>query len=463
MSNYTNLLQNVQALKATLESLTASNSNEQSSSNAIKRKSLSDESERNVKRKSDIDCSSKKELWVTRFGELEFFGNVIEDYDGNPDQTKDTNIFDSHCHLDRIFFGPSNQPGLYRNMGLGLPLSVERDMGERKNENLPTFKPLEYLKSKFPETFGKKFEGCITNCCDPEYWETEKLRWLMQEPEVWLTIGCHPSKAPLFTSDKQSFLKRYLKHDRVVALGEIGLDESWYKRGGVTKQDQMRVFKSQIDIAVNFETQKPIVIHLRGDQSIEDAYKILGSSGLSRQRRIHMHCIGATKMTTIEKWVKEWPNMMFGVTSNYFLMEVGNELPLDRLLLETDSPYFVPKKFCEEFGVKPKHPGATGRSKRYPIANPGMVFHTAAQIAKIRNISVDEVISANRKNIETCYNITIQPSLPNDNSNVEIGNTLNETNMATVFEPKVAWNDWSEGWGSNVLEEECQILKGKLA
>jgi len=171
--------------------------------------------------------------------------------------------------------------------------------------------------------------GCITVCCDPEYWEDDKLNWLMQEPNVWLTIGCHPSKAPLFTKDKEAFMKRYLKHDKIVALGEIGLDESWYKRGGVTKSDQMKAFKAQIDMAVTFETKKPIVIHLRGDQSVEDAYEILRESGLSRQRRIHMHCIGATKMTVIQKWIEEWPNMMFGVTSNYFLMEVGSELPLN--------------------------------------------------------------------------------------------------------------------------------------
>merc|ERR1712150_10688 len=133
------------------------------------------------------------------------------------------------------------------------------------------------------------------------------------------------------------------------------------------------------------------------------------------------------------------------------------------LLLETDSPYFVPKKFCEELGVKPKHPGATGRSKRYPIANPGMVFHTAAQIAKIRKIPVDEVISANRRNIQTCYNISIQPSVPNTaSSTVEIGDTC-QANMAAVFEQRVEWNDWSEGWRSNVLEEESEILKAKLA
>jgi len=330
--------------------------------------------------------------------------------------------------------------------------------GERSNKNLPNFKPLEYLRSKFPENFGQKFEGCITVCCDPEYWEDDKLNWLMQEPNVWLAIGCHPSKAPLFTKDKEAFMKRYLKHDRIVALGEIGLDESWYKRGGVTKSDQIKAFKAQIDMAVTFETKKPIVIHLRGDQSVEDAYEILRESGLSRQRRIHMHCIGATKMTVIQKWIEEWPNMMFGVTSNYFLIEVGSELPLNRLLLETDSPYFVPKKFCEDLGGRPKHPGATGRSKRYPIANPGMVFHTASQIAKIRNMSVDEILKSNRDNIRRCYNIQNQACIQSSDI-IEDNSSQNITSV--LLENKVEWNDWSVDWGTDVLQEECEILKAK--
>lgn len=460
MSNYTNLLQSVQALKATLENLTAINSNEQSSTIPTKRKNDFTEIERSVKQRSDnINEYNRKELWVTRFGELEFFGNTVDDYNGDPNEAKDANIFDSHCHLDRIFFGPTNEPGLYRNIGLGLPRSTYRDMGEKNNDNLPKFKPLEYLRTKFPESFGKKFEGCISVCCDPEYWEKEKMEWLMQEPDVWLTIGCHPSKAPLFTRNKELFLKQYLKHDKVVALGEIGLDESWYKRGGVTKNDQVKAFKAQIEIAVNYETQKPIVIHLRGDKSIEDAYNILGTSGLSRQRRIHMHCIGATKMEIIEKWAKEWPNMMFGVTNNYFLMEVGKELSLDRLLLETDSPYFVPKKFCEDLVGKPKHPGATGRSKKYPIANPGMVFHTAAQIARIRNISVDKVLVANRRNIQTCYDIANVSNTPC--SNVDQTITREQTNMDVSFEKKVEWNDWSDEWRTDVLSEEAEIVKAK--
>lgn len=467
MSNYTDLLQNVQSLKAALEGMTGTNSSGQNHMQLGKRNAENSSTDiRNVKPRSDNSTNQQKnnmELWIPRFGEIEFFGNVIENYDCNPDVIKEVSIFDSHCHLDRIFFGPTNEPGMYRNIGLGLPKSSAKDMGEKDNKNLPNFKPLQYLKSEFPETFGNKFEGCISNCCDPEYWESEKLEWLMQEPDVRLSIGCHPSKAPLYNKEKENFLKRFLKHDKVVALGEIGLDQSWYTRGGVTKEDQLRVFKSQIEIAENYEKQKPIILHLRGDQSIKDAFEILSESRLSRHRRIHMHCIGATSMNMIEKWMQQWPNMMFGITSNYFLMEVGSLLPLDRLLLETDAPYFVPKKYCEDsFRGKPKHPGATGRSKRYPIANPGMVFHTAAQIAKIRNISVDDVIAANRRNIETCYSISRTTTAEVNSNKPRQEEDLDSPQYSAIIETKVDWNDWSNGWGNKgVLEEETEILNTK--
>lgn len=472
MSNRMDLLQNVQSLKATLENLVSSHLNGQTSSQHEKRHAENDTTnERNVKMKLDFNSNKGKnpsELWINRGGTIEFFGNTIEDYDGNPDIVNEVSIFDSHCHLDRIFFGPTFQPGLYRHIGLGFPLSAVKDMGEINNKNLPDFKPLEYLVSKFPEAFGNKFEGCITVCCDPEYWDSEKLEWLMQESNVWLTIGCHPSKAPLYNKEKENFIKRYLKHDKIVALGEIGLDESWYTRGAATKELQVRVFQSQIDIAVSYETQKPICIHLRGEQSIRDAFNIMCQSGLSRNRRIHMHCIGATPMNIIENWILEWPNMMFGITSNYFLMEVGNLLPLDRLLLETDSPYFVPKKFCEELRGKPKHPGATGRSKRYPIANPGMVFHAAAQISKIRNIPVDEVITANRRNIEVCYSISRKSkataeeitTVPHTKENLR---AINDVNLVAI-KPKLDWDDWSSEWGDvDLIDEEKEILKNKPA
>lgn len=471
MSDYLDLLQNIQALKETLTCLAGANDlNTEQPSKPTKRCSTENLDESNVKKKCEANINEsdrKKELWINRFGAVEFFGNVIEDYDSDPYNVQNGCIFDSHCHLDRIFFGPTNEPGLYRQIGLGLPRSSVRDMGEKNNQNLPHFKPLEYLKSKFPETFGDKFEGCITVCCDPEYWQEEKMEWLLQEENVWLTIGCHPSKALLYNREKENFIKRYLKHDKIVALGEIGLDESWYTRGGVTKESQHRAFAAQIEIASTYEKQKAICIHLRGEQSVEDAYEILKSSTLARNRRIHMHCIGATKMSVIKRWMQEWPNMMFGITSNYFLMEVGKLLPLDRILLETDSPYFVPKKFCEDTGGKPKHPGATGRSKRYPIANPGMVFHVAAQISKIRGISIDEVLFANRRNIEICYGVKqklvrhkkkeLNVNIP-ENDDASPGCNDNEVEIKA----QVDWSEWSENWGDvNILDEEKIILNNK--
>lgn len=225
------------------------------------------------------------------------------------------------------------------------------------------------------------------------------------------------------------------------------------------------MFRAQIELAKSDEKEKAICIHLRGDQTIKDAYQISNKSGLSRQRWIHMHCIGATPMSVIENWIKEWPNMLFGITSNYFLMEVGHQLPLDRLLLETDSPYFVPKKFCEENIRNPKHPGATGRSKRYPIANPGMVFHAAAQVSTLRGISIDEVISANRRNIQACYGIPkiVQVKLKEIPFETQGGSDLTPIDNTIIeMESKVDWNEWSDGWGDvGVLEEEKEIIKNK--
>jgi len=87
-----------------------------------------------------------------------------------------------------------------------------------------------------------------------------------------------------------------------------------------------------------------------------------------------------------------------------------------------------------------------------------MVFHTAAQIAKIRNISVDEILKSNRDNIRRCYNIKNQACIQSSDI-IEDNTSQNITSV--LFENKVEWIDWSEDWGTDVLQEECDILKAK--
>ena len=83
---------------------------------------------------------------------------------------------------------------------------------------------------------------------------------------------------------------------------------------------------------------------------------------------------------------------MITYTKNKHLHEVVRKIPLDRILLETDSPYFLPRQ------------EPTSKSG---MSHPGLVIHVAAQIAQLKNIPIRDVIEANRKNVLEVYGITV--------------------------------------------------------
>ena len=179
-------------------------------------------------------------------------------YDPDPSRVPDRNIFDTHCHLDRLFLSYKSRTKL--GITESLPAFMKR------------FKALRFLKDRFPAAFGPKFEGCISNCCDPDTWRDRDLyEWLMAEDGVSLAFGCHPSKAHLFDASARRLLRRYLRHDKVVALGEIGLDSTYYGTRA-TQYVQRRVFREQLEMAL--EARKPLVIHLRGSV-VEDALDVM--------------------------------------------------------------------------------------------------------------------------------------------------------------------------------------------
>lgn len=321
-------------------------------------------------------------------------------YDHDPETAITKNIFDSHCHLDRMFRWHRKELNLIFN---------DAKKAE-SHDKIPNVTALTHLKTiqNVGRCFGSKFEGCISVCCDPELWQEKWFEWLIQDPNVWLTYGCHPGKANIFDSLHEKWMRNKLNHPRVVALGEIGLDDTFYDK--VSKIDQIKVFKTQLDIAKTM--QVPICIHLRGDV-IKDAEIILENSGLPNDWNIHMHCF-TYSVAIMERWKDKWRNMKFGLTPNYFKAEVGKLIDLDSLLLETDAPYFIPsmlrKSDMENPHVKPLCENGNVPSSNNPtpckIGVPGMVFHVAQQIAILKNISVEKILAKNRQNIEDCYGLT---------------------------------------------------------
>mgnify|MGYP001417635411 CR=1 FL=1 len=127
-----------------------------------------------------------------------------------PDQKHQELLFDSHCHIDRILSRAFNKPA-----------SAFFKPGPQ---------PLQLLKETYTMAFTSTFEGCINVITHPNQFDTKFWDWL-DEPEMYLAIGCHPENSKSYDLIAEETLKESLDHPKVIALGEIGLDDVWEKRG----------------------------------------------------------------------------------------------------------------------------------------------------------------------------------------------------------------------------------------
>ena len=111
---------------------------------------------------------------------------------------------------------------------------------------------------------------------------------------------------------------------------------------------QKDVFKRQIELAI--KVKKPLVFHIRGPYSPTEARTIMRDLNLPKNWPIHMHCF-TNSWEDCQEWSQEWSEMKFGLTPDYFVAEVAQNLPLNRILLETDAPYFPPKEVCTMYSI----------------------------------------------------------------------------------------------------------------
>lgn len=189
---------------------------------------------------------------------------------------------------------------------------------------------------------------------------------------VYGAIGFHPDSVDEYDED---FLLKYINHDKIVAVGEIGLDY-YYDNSTEVKNKQKDCFKRQLDIALKYN--KPVIIHCR--DSIGDTYEILKNN---RKLKGVLHCYsGSISMA------KEFINLGFylGVggiitfKNAKNIIEVVNNIDLEHILLETDSPYLTPEPH------------------RGKVNMPSYIHLISSKIALVKGISCEEVASVTTKN-----------------------------------------------------------------
>lgn len=213
-----------------------------------------------------------------------------------------------------------------------------------------------------------------------------------KEPDLWATIGCHPTDNHLEVFDEGAY-EKMAAHPRVVAIGECGLDYYWpteKPRGDLDKEKsrQYELFERQILLAK--KVGKPLMIHGRPSKGTMDAYEdILAMLKTHPAVAGNVHFfVGNTDIA--KKFLDIGFTMSFtGVlTFTHDYDDVVRYLPLESIMSETDAPYVAPTPH---------------RGKRN---EPAFVLETVATIAKIRSEDAEKVRTALFGNAKQAFSLS---------------------------------------------------------
>lgn len=193
---------------------------------------------------------------------------------------------------------------------------------------------------------------------------------------VYASIGYHPEVASTVTLDDIKYLESHLTDEKVVAIGEIGLDYHYTKEN---KTQQETLFRQQLSLAQQYHL--PVVIHSR--EATEDTIRILKDYQVTGS----IHCFSGS-LETAKQYLKLGYYLGIGgvlTFHNSKLPSVVQEISLDKILLETDSPYLAPVPFR----------GKPNASKNIPVI--------AAKLADIKYLPIETVETITTENAEKLF------------------------------------------------------------
>ena len=200
---------------------------------------------------------------------------------------------------------------------------------------------------------------------------------------VYAAVGIHPEEVQPMTTATDDQLAAWAAQEKVVAIGEIGLDYYWEK-DEEKRALQRAIFVRQLDLAR--QLRLPVCIHDR--EAHGDMMKILKTEG--RGLRGVLHCYSGSWEMAAELLKGDW---YFGIDGPLTyknaakLPEIVQRLPAERILVETDSPYLSPMPF---------------RGKRN---EPAHVLYVAKKAAELRGESLEAFARATRENTRELYGI----------------------------------------------------------
>jgi len=204
---------------------------------------------------------------------------------------------------------------------------------------------------------------------------------------IYTTVGIHPHQAKDVTPTHLDTLARLARHPKVIAWGEIGLD---YFYDHSPRDVQQRVFRQQMDLA--HAAKLPIIIHCR--DAWDDCLDMLDTHWRPTGLGGILHCFTSTveharRGLDIGLLVSFTGNLTYPKAQN--IRDVAKGLPLENILIETDSPYLAPQPM---------------RGKRN---EPAYVLEVAKALASVRNLGTEEIAQLTAGNFRRFFHLA-QPS-----------------------------------------------------
>ena len=205
---------------------------------------------------------------------------------------------------------------------------------------------------------------------------------IQKYPFMYGAVGVHPSETAELNEEKFAWLKQLCSGEKIVAVGEIGLDYHWEEPESAI---QKRWFVRQLELAA--EVNLPVIIHSR--EAAKDTLDIMKANHAQETGGV-VHCYSYTK-----ELAREYLNMdyYFGIggvitfKNAKKLKEAVDYIPLEKILLETDSPYLAPEP---------------NRGKRNSSLN---IPYIAQEIAQLKGVTYEEVVRVTEENARKLFRL----------------------------------------------------------
>lgn len=202
-----------------------------------------------------------------------------------------------------------------------------------------------------------------------------------ENKKIFTTVGLYPEYAQFITDEELQKIEELAKHEKVVAIGEIGLD---YHTPGYNREKQIELFEKQLQIADKLNL--PFCIHCR--KAVEDLYDVLSKNKHLIRHSGLMHCYSeggewVQKFVELGMYISFSGNITYKKNDRSFLKNI----PLDRIVVETDAPYLTPEPF---------------RGKENQPKNVKYIIETIAKELKLSFEELEKITSDNAKRF---YNI----------------------------------------------------------